>query len=370
LTHVSESAYRRDVPPTEKTQTARAAEAVAAAATVPRRPRTLLAMSRELPARLFGGAGAYEALAGVADVVEGVVADDFGREEVRAALAEAEVLLSCWGCPEVDEGVLAAAPRLRAIVHAAGTVRGIVTPAVHRRGIAVSSAAWANAVPVAEYTVAAVLMANKRVLGFRESYRRERAPSSWWNTDPRVGNYRRVVGLVGASQVGRRVIELLAPYDLEVLVYDPYLGAEEAARLGVRTLELDELCAASDVLSIHAPELPSTRHLIDARRLALLPDGATVINTARGSLLDTDALVAEVRTGRIDAVIDVTEPEVLPPGHPLYDLPNVLLTPHIAGSSGGELGRLAAAVTDELARYAAGLAFAHPVRAEESDRTA
>ncbi|NEE43366.1 hydroxyacid dehydrogenase, partial [Streptomyces sp. SID8455] len=87
-----------------------------------------------------------------------------------------------------------------------------------------------------------------------------------------------------------------------------------------------------DVVSIHAPELPQTRHLFDAGRLALMRDGATLVNTARGSLVDTDALVKELVSGRIDAVLDHTEPEVLPVDSPLYDLPNVLLTPHIAGS--------------------------------------
>ncbi|CAM5714991.1 glycerate dehydrogenase [Streptomyces badius] len=125
--------------------------------------------------------------------------------------------------------------------------------------------------------------------------------------------------------------------------------------------ELDTLAAESDVVTIHAPELPGTRHLFDAPRLALMRDGATLVNTARGSLVDTEALVKEAVTGRLNAVLDHTEPEVLPAESPLYDLPNVLLTPHIAGSQGGELHRLADAAVDELERYAHGLPFAHAV---------
>jgi phosphoglycerate dehydrogenase-like enzyme len=135
-------------------------------------------------------------------------------------------------------------------------------------------------------------------------------------------------------------------------------------------VELDELLAASDVVSLHAPSLPSTRHMLDARRLALLGDGATLINTARGALIDHDALVVELLTGRIDAVIDVTEPEVLPPDSPLYDLPNVVLTPHIAGALGVEIRRLGDSAVDEIERYAAGEPFAHPVTAADLERIA
>ena len=143
-----------------------------------------------------------------------------------------------------------------------------------------------------------------------------------------------------------------------MLVSDPYVEG------GV---ELDALLAASDVVSLHAPSLPSTRHMLDARRLALLRDGATLINTARGALIDQDALVAELVSGRIDAVIDVTEPEVLPPDSPLYDLPNVVLTPHIAGALGVEVRRLGDSALDELERYARGEPFAHPVTRADLD---
>ncbi|MFC1430185.1 hydroxyacid dehydrogenase [Streptacidiphilus sp. N1-3] len=334
----------------------------------PHRPRTMLAMSPELLPRILGTAAA-DRLALVADLVPGVF-DDFGTRRARQALAETEVLLSFWGCPPVDRAVLAAAPRLRAVVHAAGSVKYIVTPECRLRGIAVSSAAWANALPVAEYTVAAVLMSNKRLLQISADFRRVRHLDDWHHRYADVGNYRRTVGLVGASRIGRRVIELLRPYDLDLVVYDPYLGRAEAEALGVRRLGLDELCAVSDVLSLHAPALDETRGMIDRRRLALLPDGATVINTARGSLIDTEALVDELSAGRLHAVLDVTEPELLPADSPLYALPNVLLTPHVAGSVGGELHRMADSAVAELARYAAGQPFQHPVLLEEWDRTA
>ncbi|WP_329214853.1 hydroxyacid dehydrogenase [Streptomyces sp. NBC_00683] len=309
-------------------------------------------------------------LAQVADCDPDFVAYDFSDDTAVAALGAAEVLLTFWGCPVLDEEVLAAAPRLRAVVHAAGTVKGHVTADCWERGITVSSAAAANALPVAEYTVAAILFSNKRILEVREAYRRVRTEHDWRAAFPEVGNYRRTVGIIGASRIGRRVVELLAPYALDIVVHDPYLSDAEAAHLGVRTVGLDELCETSDVISLHAPELPTTRHLLDRRRLGLMRDGATVINTSRGSLLDQASLTEELVAGRLHAVIDVTEPEVLPADSPLYDLPNVLLTPHYAGSFGNELQRMADSAVEEVARFAAGLPFAHPVSRTELEHTA
>lgn len=334
-----------------------------------RRPRALLAMHAELAARLID-APTMRRLTGLADLDPGLVADDFAAPAAAAALREAEVLISCWGCPPLTGEVLDRAPRLRAVVHAAGSVKHHITDACWRRGIAVTSAAWANALPVAEYTVAFVLLAGKDLLRIRDDYRRRRAVHDWQAAYPAAGNYRRTVGVVGASRIGRRVLELLRPHDLELLVHDPYLLPGEAATLGASAVDLDELCSRSDVVSVHAPELPATRHLLSRERLALLRDGATVINTSRGSLVDQEALTAELVSGRLDAVLDVTVPEVLPAGSPLYGLPNVLLTPHIAGSLGNELHRMAAAAADELERYVTGRPFAHPVTAAEWERSA
>jgi phosphoglycerate dehydrogenase-like enzyme len=299
-------------------------------------------MRADLPARLFDEAR----LAAVADLV---------------ALEQAEVVLSGWGCPPLDALLLARAPELRAIVHAAGGVKGHVTDACWDRGLLVSTAAGANAEPVAEYTLARILLANKGAGRLAREYRARRAPIDLISEFPDVGNLGKTVGIVGLSRIGKRVVELLRPFELDVLVSDPYVAG---------AAELDDLLRASDVVSLHAPSLPSTRHMLDARRLSLLRDGATLINTARGALIDQDALVAELITGRIDAVIDVTEPEVLPPDSPLYDLPNVVLTPHIAGALGVEVRRLGDSALDELERYARGEPFAHPVTRADLDRIA
>ncbi|MFC8917050.1 hydroxyacid dehydrogenase [Streptomyces sp. NPDC047821] len=337
----------------------------------PERPALLLAMAPGIAGRLLTDAHRAR-LAALARTDPHLVAHDLAAPtpRVAAALEEAEVLFTCWGATPLTAAVLDRAPRLRAVVHAAGSVKHHITGACWDRGIAVTSAAAANALPVAEYTLAAILLAGKRVLRAARRYAELRAEHDWLSELADSGNHRRTVGIVGASRIGRRVMELLRPFDVHVLLYDPYLTPGEAAALGAVPVGLDELCARADIVSVHAPQLPSTRHMIGAPQLALMPDGATLINTARGSLVDEAALLPHLTAGRLHAVLDVTDPELPPPGSPLYTLPNVLLTPHIAGSLGNELHRMADHALDELERYAKGAPFRDPVRPSELDRSA
>ncbi|WP_406515300.1 hydroxyacid dehydrogenase [Streptomyces sp. NBC_00873] len=328
------------------------------------RPKALLAMGPGIADQLLADRHRTR-LAALTRTDPRFVAHDLAdpTPETAAALAEADVLLTCWGAPPLTAEVLDGAPRLRAVVHAAGSVKHHITDACWERGIAVTSAAGANALPVAEFTLAAILFAGKRVLQTAQRYAALRTGHDWLQELAGSGNYRRTVGIIGASRIGRRVIELLHPFDLDVLLYDPYVDAAEAARLGVRLATPDELCARSSVVSVHAPQLPETHHLIGAAQLAAMATGTTLINTARGSLIDEDALLAELRSGRLHAVLDVTDPELPPALSPLYELPNVLLTPHIAGSQGNELHRMADQALDEMERFASGLPFADPVHA-------
>ncbi|MEV5613033.1 hydroxyacid dehydrogenase [Streptomyces sp. NPDC052225] len=271
--------------------------------------------------------------------------------DAARALGAAEVLVTGWDCPPLTAQVLARAPALRAVIHAAGSVRPIVTDAVWERGLLVSSAADANAGPVVAFTLAAVTFAAKGALATAAGYAR-----AWPRFTERDGADGRVVGVIGASRIGRRVIEALRadPAGYRVLLCDPFVDAGGAARLGVELVDLAELCRRSSVVSVHAPELPATRGMLSARMLRLIPDGGTVINTARGSLVDTDALAAECGTGRLSAYLDVTTPEPLPAGHPLLTLPNVLVTPHIAGAQGSEVRRLGVYAVEEVERYVSG----------------
>ncbi len=287
-------------------------------------------------------------------------------EELTRAAGDIEILITSWGCAPIDADVLSRLPRLRLIAHLAGSVKGFICPDAWARGVQVTNAVAANAVPVAEYTVAAIVFANKGIFRLQNAYRETRQNGAPWTREaPNAGNYRKTVGLIGASSVGRKVLELLEPYDLDTLVYDPYVAPEEATALGTTSVDLPTLLRRSDVLSLHAPLLPETRAMIGAAELAMLRDGATVINTARGGLIDQQALVQELERGRLDAVLDTTVPEVLPADSPLYTLPNVVLTPHIAGSLGHEVERLTDFIVAEVTRFANGQALAHEVRWED-----
>jgi phosphoglycerate dehydrogenase-like enzyme len=260
-------------------------------------------------------------------------------------LVRAEVLVTGWGAPPVDDAALAGMPRLRAVIHAGGSV----TEHVLDRGIVVRAATCANTLPVAEYTLAMILLANKDIRAMAQRYRAERRPLDLVGDYPVTGNFGRTVGIVGASRVGRRVLRLLASFDLRLLLADPDVTDADAAELGADHVDLPGLFRRSNVISLHAPEPPG---LVSAELLAAMPDGATLINTSGGDLIDHDALLRHLRTGRISAVLDVTEPDLPAADSPLWDLPNVLLTPHAAGAMGTELARLGECAVDEIARLA------------------
>ncbi|MCT9819176.1 hydroxyacid dehydrogenase [Microbacterium sp. W1N] len=266
------------------------------------------------------------------------------------ATADTEILITGWGAPLLDAAALDALPRLRAVFHAAGSVKRVVSPALWHRGIRVSSCAAANAVPVAEYTLAMVLLSAKNTLEAAARYHRTR-DMGLARPPGAVGAYGITVGIVGASRIGRRVLELLRPFDVDTLLYDPSLSPADAARLGTTLVSLPDLLRTADIVSLHAPSLPQTYRMLGPAELALMRTGATLINTARGALVDTDALVAELTAGRLRAVLDVTDPEPLPAGHPLFDAPGVTLTPHIAGSLGNELRRMGRQSVDEIERF-------------------
>jgi phosphoglycerate dehydrogenase-like enzyme len=235
----------------------------------------------------------------------------------------------------------------------------------------VTNAVAANAVPVAEYTLAAILFANKRVFQLNRAYRKVRENRSPWSREaPDVGNYGKTVGIVGASHVGRLVLRYLQQHDFNLLLYDPYVSPLDARDLGAAKVGLAELASQSDVVSLHAPLLPETRNIFGERELGLMKDHATLINTARGALVDHAALTQELVNGRIFAVLDTTDPEVPTPDSPLYELPNVFLTPHIAGSLGNETQRLAECILEEIGRFVKNVPLQHAVKREELDRLA
>jgi phosphoglycerate dehydrogenase-like enzyme len=275
-------------------------------------------------------------------------------------LAEVEVILSGWGAPAMDGAFLAAVPNLRVVLYGAGSIRRVATPALWERGVRITSAYAANAVPVSEYALAAILFSLKRGWHFAFSARREMALAGQSQVP---GAYGSTVGLVSLGMVGRMVRECLRSFDLRVVAYDPYVTPEEARVLGVDLISLEDLFALSEVVSLHAPLLRETEGMILGSHLASMKRNATLINTSRRAVVREPEMV-EVLEER--AVLDVTNPEPPEPDSRLYDLPNVVLTPHIAGSQGSACRHIGRLVVDELRRYVAGVPLEHEITRERA----
>jgi len=279
---------------------------------------------------------------------------NFCEPEAAAALREAEIAFSTWGMPAFTETEIAEAmPNLKAVLYGAGTVQGFARPFL-ARGVQVASAWVANGVPVSQYTLAQILLANK---GYFQSAARcttdYRAAGAYSSKFP--GNYRTRIGLLGIGAIGTMVAELLMPFGFEVLAFDPFLPAEKAAALQLRQTSLEEIFATCQTISNHLANLPATVGILHGAHFHAMGKNATFINTGRGAQVVeadlADALRAE--PGRT-AVLDVTWPEPMEPGNPLYGLPNVVRTPHIAGSSGQEVVRMGEWMVGECERLLRG----------------
>ena len=263
---------------------------------------------------------------------------------ITGEVSDAEVILASWGCPVMDSRFLESAPRLRLVLYAAGSVRGFVTDALWERGIRVSSAYALNAISVAEYTLAAILFSLKH------GWRLMRQPGGSRAQIP--GAFGATVGLVSLGAVGRAVCKMLKSHQVQVVAYDSLVSIDEMHQLGVRGIELAELFRICDVVSLHTPLLRETRGIVTGAHIESMRPGATLINTARGGIVREAEMVAVLeRRPDLEAVLDVTDPEPPLPGSPLLRLPNVVLTPHIAGAIGLERRRLGRGMVEELRRY-------------------
>jgi phosphoglycerate dehydrogenase-like enzyme len=290
---------------------------------------------------------------------------------VPAALPpDTECVFSTWGMPVMDEAFLASLPALQAVFYGAGSVRGFVTDASWRRGVRVFSAARANAVPVAEFTAAQIVLGLKQVSRLRVTSL-EGWKASGRHKDTMRGNYGGRVGLISYGTIARLTRRLLRPYDLEILVYDPFLSAEEAAREDLLPAGLEEIFRECHVVSLHTPLLDSTRNMIRGQHLASMREDACFINTARGAIVHQEEMTA-VLAGRPDltAILDVLHPEPPAADEPLLRLPNAWVTPHLAGSMGHECGRMGAYMFDAFKDFVAGRASPHEVREADMERIA
>jgi len=286
-------------------------------------------------------------------------------EECLPQLQELEVIFCTWGMLALTDEQVARLPALQAVFYAAGTVKGFAMPYL-RRGIKVTSSREANARPVAEFTLAQILLVNKGYFRNVRDYRAHRA-----KVDSRfrgAGNLGLTVSLLGLGKIGRLLLDMLAPFDLRALAFDPFLSAEQIRGMGAEKVDLAEAFERGNVVSNHLADVPETEGLISGKLLSSMPRNGAFINTGRGRTVREDELADALRARTdLSALLDVTYPEPPAAASPLWELPNVMLSGHIAGSIGNETARLADLAIEEFERWSRGEPLQHEVTLENVD---
>ncbi len=302
-----------------------------------------------------------EAIARMLDLSPAV----YTKEDVLLnRLTDVEVIFSTWGFPVMTDAEIAAhLPNLKAVFYGAGSVQAFARPLI-RNGVTVVSAWMANSVPVIEYTVAQIILANKGYFGASRLCSRDaasrRAATEHFNAFR--GNYDTPVGLIGLGAIGAGVAQRLRDYRLKVYAYDPYCSQEKATALGVTLADLDFIFEACLTVSNHTPNIPSTKGMLNYTHFSRMPQNGVFINTGRGAqVVETDLIRALTEEPFRTAVLDVTDPEPPVEGHPFYRMENIILTPHIAGSAGAECYRMGAYMAEEAERYLNGKGLKYAV---------
>lgn len=333
-------------------------------------PATVLVAVPEALRPQFFTADDHRALSDAADRLGGglLMADSLTGALRTDDLSSVQVVVVAWGVPAFDEALLAQLPALRLVAHSGASVKAFATPELFARGVRITQAGAGMARSVAEVSLGFTLALLHRIPQFDHALH---AGAEWEGAEHAPVQHELLgapIGVVGASRTGRAYLELLRLLGARAVLADPTIDAAGAGALGARLVGLDELLRSSAIVALHAPTLPETHRMIGARELALMPDGAGLVNTARSWLVDEGALAVELRAGRLSAAIDVFDEEPLPVDHPLRSLPNALLTPHrAAGTREGRLrqGRI---VVDEVGRFAAGEPLLHAVTADDLER--
>ncbi len=315
------------------------------------KPKSLFLLGNGRFADIYGDAE-LAAIRALTDVLADRAMSRKEAMENPALLADCEIVFSGWGGPRMDAEFLALAPKLRAVFYGAGSVKKIISDAFWERDIVLTSSWGANAVPVAEFTLAQILFSLK--LGWR--HMREIRMNAKYNRTLRVpGAYGTTIAVISLGMIGRLVCEYLKPFDVHVIAYDPFAKQSDADALGIRLCSLDACFREAHVVSLHTPWLKETEKMIKGEHFAMMKENATFINTSRGAIVDEASMIAVLQErSDISVVLDVTYPEPPVEGSLLYTLPNVYLTPHIAGSLGNECRRMGQYAIDECRRYLQG----------------
>lgn len=281
--------------------------------------------------------------------------EDINENKMTEAVKDATAVLTCWDTPPITAKVLAAGKDIKIICHCAGSVKGYISAdawdEIWKRDIAVTNTSAALGRGVAEFTLGMIITGLKRVSLLQQGCRSGKWPEL--RHLPREP-YDITVGVIGGGYCGGHLIKLLQNFEISVLLYDPFKTDDECRQMGAKKVELEYLLANSDVVTLHAPNIPQTVNLINSERIKLIKDGALFVNTSRGSEVDEQALIEELKTGRFFACLDVTNPEPAAPDNPLRNMENVVLTPHIAGHTSNGFKRQGKYAVDELERFSNG----------------
>lgn len=279
----------------------------------------------------------------------------FGKEDITGGkfdFSETEYIFSTWGMPSLNEvEIKKYLPKLKAVFYGAGSVQYFARPFLNS-GIKVFSAWAANAVPVAEYTVAQILLANK---GFFKTLRYKNRDAANETLANFPGNYGVKVGIIGAGMIGKLVIGKLKEYDVETLVFDPFLPDIKAEELGVKKVSLETLFSECEVVSNHLADNEQTRGMLHGGLFEKMLPYSTFLNTGRGAqVVEPDLIRVLKNRPDLTAILDVTFPEPPVEGSELYTLENCILTPHIAGSTGREVRRMGEYMRAEFNNFVSG----------------
>ena len=290
---------------------------------------------------------------------------DLDDPALAGLFARTRVIFSSWGMPALTEKQIEAHfPNLEAVYYAAGTVQYFARPFL-KRGVRVFSAWAANGVPVVEFTVAQIVLAGKGYFQSLRRYREMDRKAAFAYTMSLPCNYNIRVGILGAGVIGREVMARLKAYQYEVLAYDPYVSDEVLSSLGAKRASLEEIFSTCQIISNHVANLPATVGMIDGKLLHSMLPNAAFINTGRGAQVVESELIAALKAcPDRTALLDVTWPEPPEEGSEFYTLPNVFLTPHIAGSQNNEWARMALYMVEEFERTEDHL----PVRYEVTEK--
>lgn len=304
------------------------------------------------------GLEARALLAAFAEVDRNLQPRLLGDDELSERLRDVDAVIVGW--PGQSNGLsrrnIEAATRLQIVGQLGQSVRAIDTQAVFERDITLVNGPGVFATGVAEYTVAMMLGARHNMLRHDRSMRV--GTESWGVKDGGALGRElsgKTVGLVGLGWIGRRVAELLRPFNITLLVYDPYIDSERARSLGAQVVTLPELLHRSDVVSVHAGLTHETRRMIGGEQLALMKADGLLVNTARGGVVDYQALTHHLQTTpSFSAALDVFESEPLPAKSPLRSLENVVLSPHRSGHTEEAYKQIGIEIAEDFRRYFAG----------------